>query len=194
MAKTSTKKVPNRLESETIMEQNLLEKTGKTLDQWKLLLSQQAFSKHGEYMTFLKKEHGITHGFANFITLKFREADAGSADADDLIVGQYKGKETLKPIFDKLHTAITKLGADVEVAPKKSAVSLRVKRQFALIQPSTKKRIDFGLKFNNKPHNERLETSGPFGTMCTHRVQLTEIEQVDDELLGWIKEAYEEAK
>ena len=48
------------------MEQNLLEKTCKTLDEWKLLLSQQAFSKHGEYMNFLKKEHAITHGFANF--------------------------------------------------------------------------------------------------------------------------------
>lgn len=176
------------------MEQNLLEKTGKTLDEWKLLLSQQSFSKHGEYMTFLKKEHGITHGFANFITLKFREADAGSSDADELIVKQYKGKEIFIPIFDKLNSAITKLGADVEVAPKNSAVSMRVKRQFALIQPSTKKRIDLGLKFNDKPHGERLETSGPFGTMCTHRVQLTDIEQVDDELLTWIKEAYEQAK
>jgi len=176
------------------MEHSLLDKTGKTLDEWKLLLSQQAFSKHGEYMIFLKKEHGITHGFANFITLKFREADAGSSDADDLIVNQYKGKENLKPIFEKLHTAITNLGADVEIAPKKSAVSMRVKRQFALVQPSTKKRIDLGLKLNDTPHGERLETSGPFGTMCTHRVQLTDLEQVDDELITWIKEAYEQAK
>ena len=176
------------------MEQNLLAKTGKTLDEWKLLLSQQSFSKHGEYMAFLKKDHGITHGFANFITLKFREADAGSSDDSDLIANQYKGKENLKPIFDKLLTAITKLGADVEVAPKKLAISMRVKRQFALIQPSTKKRIDLGLKFNEKPHGLRLETSGPFGTMCTHRVQLTDLEQVDDELLGWIKEAYDQAK
>jgi len=176
------------------MEQNLLEKTGKTLDQWKLLLSQQTFSKHGEYMTFLKKEHGITHGFANFITLKFREADAASSNVDDLVTNQYIGKENLKPIFEKLHRAITNLGADIEVAPKKSAVSMRVKRQFALIQPSTKKRIDLGLKFNDKPHGKRLETSGPFGTMCTHRVQISNLEQIDDELLTWIKEAYEEAK
>jgi predicted transport protein len=176
------------------MEQNLLEKTGKTLEQWKQLLSQQAFSKHGEYMTFLKKEHGITHGFANFITLKFREADAGSSTADDLITNQYKGKESLSPIFDKLHTAITNLGTDVDVAPKKSAVSMRVKRQFALIQPSTRTRIDLGLKFNDKPHGKRLETSGPFGSMCTHRVQLSNLEQVDDELLEWIKEAYQQAQ
>ena len=176
------------------MEQNLQQKTGKTLEQWKELLSIKNFSKHGEYMAFLKKEHGITHGFANFITLKFREADAGSANAEDLVAAQYKGKENLKPIFDKLHSAISKFGGDVDVAPKKSAVSFRVKRQFALIQPSTKKRIDLGLKFNNKAVDGRLENSGPFGTMCTHRVQLTEIEQVDNELLAWIKAAYEEAK
>ena len=176
------------------MEQNLPEKTGKTLDEWKRLLSQQVLSKHGEYMTFLKTEHGITHGFANFITLKFREADAGSSNADDLVANQYKGKENLKPIFDKLHAAITNFGADVEVTPKKSAVSIRVKRQFALIQPSTKKRIDLGLKFNDKPYAGRLETSGPFGTMCTHRVQLSKLEQVDDELLAWVKEAYGEAQ
>ena len=176
------------------MEQNLKEKTGKTLDEWKSILSKKTFSKHGEYMDFLKKEQGLTHGFANFITLKFREADAGSADQDDLIANQYKGKENLKPIFDALCEAIKKLGNDVEVAPKKAAVSMRVKRQFALIQPSTKKRIDLGLKFNNKDHSGRLETSGPFGTMCTHRVQLTEVGQVDDELLSWITEAYSEAR
>ncbi len=176
------------------MEQNLKEKTGKTLGEWKALLCQQSFSKHGEYMNFLKKEHGITHGFANFITLKFREADAGSSDADDLVSNQYRGKEHLKPIFDLLCKAITRLGSDVETAPKKSAVSMRVKRQFALIQPTTKKRVDLGLKFNDKAHEGRLETSGPFGSMCTHRVQLTDVKQVDAELLRWIEQAYEEAR
>lgn len=175
------------------MEQNLLEKTGKTLDEWKVVLSKQPFTKHGEYMNYLKKDLGITHGFANFITLKFRETGAGSANADDLITTQYRGKEHLKPIYDLLITEISKFGANIEVAPKKAAVSLRVKRQFALIQPTTKKRIDLGLKFSNKPHSARLETSGPFGSMCTHRVQITEIGQVDTELLSWIKEAYEEA-
>ena len=176
------------------MEQNLLEKTGKTLEEWKTLLSKQSFNKHGDYMTFLKKEHAITHGFANFITLKFREADAASADAADLVANQYKGKENLRPIYDQLYAAIINLGSDVEVAPKKSAVSMRIKRQFALIQPSTKKRIDLGLKLNDTPHVGRLETSGPFGTMCTHRVQITEVDQVDDELQAWLKEAYEQAK
>ena len=85
------------------------------------------------------------------------------------------------------------LGPDVEVAPKKASVRFRRKRQFALVQPSTKTRIDLGLKFNNKPHAGRLETSGPFGTMCTHRVQLTDIKDFDKDVKSWISEAYHEA-
>ncbi len=71
---------------------------------------------------------------------------------------------------------------------------MRVNRQFALIQPSTKTRIDLGLKFNNMDYAGRLETSGPFGSMCTHRIQITDIDQVNIELIKWIKQAYEEAK
>ena len=176
------------------MEQNLPEKTGKSLDEWKALLATRDFEKHGEIMSFLKKEMGITHGYANFIALKFRQADAGSvANQDELITAQYKGKESLRPILDALQKYIVTLGKDVEIAPKKASVSFRRKRQFALVQPSTKTRVDLGLKFNDRPHGERLGPSGPFGTMCTHRVQLTDASQVDDELLAWVKDAYNEA-
>ncbi|MEP1384877.1 MAG: DUF5655 domain-containing protein [Paraglaciecola sp.] len=176
------------------MEQNLLEKTGKTLEQWKTLLATQSFSKYGEFMNFLKKEHNVTHGFANFITLKYREADAASFSTEDLITNQYLGKDSLKAVFNQLNQTIQKFGPDVTIAPKKSAVSYKVQRQFALIKPSTKTRIDLGLKFNDKAHTQRLETSGPFGAMCTHRVQITDIKQVDDELVNWLKDAYQEAK
>ncbi|MGQ8364206.1 DUF5655 domain-containing protein [Glaciecola sp. 1036] len=175
------------------MEQNLLEKTGLSLAQWKVELAKLPFTKHGEYMKYLKSELGISHGYANFITLKFREADAGSSQDSELVSNQYKGKENLKPIFDLLTAKITELGSNVEVVPKKSAVSFRVKRQFALIQPSTKTRIDLGLKLNDVEHQGRLETSGPFGTMCTHRVQLTNLDQIDEQLLQWIKLAYTQA-
>lgn len=107
------------------MEQNLLEKTGKTLEEWKQLLANQTFNKHGEYMTFLKKEHNVTHGFANFITLKFREADAASFDTDTLIQNQYAGKEALKTIFDALNKKILEFGPDVNVSPKKGSRKLQ---------------------------------------------------------------------
>jgi len=175
------------------MEQNLKEKTGKSLDEWKAVLTIKNFAKHGEIMTYLKGECSITHGYANLIALKFREADAGSHDADDLLAKQYQGKETLMPIYQALKQFICQLAEDVKVSPKKNAVSFRRKRQFALVQPSTKTRIDLGLKFNDKGYTGRLETSGPFGTMCSHRIQVTDISQVDAELFNLIKEAYLEA-
>ena len=67
------------------------------------------------------------------------------------------------------------------------------KRQFILIKPATKTRIDLGFKLKDVPVGERLEGSGPFGTMCTHRVQLTTPEAVDAELKAWIKEAYDKS-
>ena len=175
------------------MEANLKDKTGKDLEEWKTILAGKSFEKHGEIMKYLKGEHGISHGFANFITLKFREADAASHAGGDLLTAQYQGKEALMPIYEKLKAAITALGDDVEVAAKKAAVSFRRKRQFALVQPTTKTRIDLGLKFNDRRHGGRLEPSGHFGSMCTHRVQLTSPDQVDDEILEAIRAAYLEA-
>lgn len=175
------------------MEANLKDKTGKDLDEWKAILAKQGFEKHGEMMKYLKGECSVSHGFANFIALKFREADAGSHAAGDLVDAQYQGKEALRPIYDKLKAAIEALGSDVEIAPKKAAVSFRCKRQFALVQPTTKTRVDLGLKFNDRPHAGRLETSGPFGSMCTHRVQLTSADQVDAEIIEAIRAAYSEA-
>lgn len=176
------------------MEEGLLGKTGKTLADWKETIKAKKLEKHGEIMKFLKTEQGLTHGFANFITLKFRAADAGSHKAEDLVDAQYsKGKEGLRPIYEKLLAAISTFGDDIEIAPKKAAVSIRRKKQFALIKPATKTRIDLGLKIKDKEQTERLEGSGPFGSMCSHRVRLTTIDEVDSELINWLKEAYEKA-
>lgn len=176
------------------MEAGLLEKTGKPLAHWIKVVSKEKFAKHGEIVKFLKAYHGFTHGFANFVAHKARESDAGSIDDSALVTAQYEKKPDLLPIYEKLSKEILALGKDVEIAPKKGSVSFRVKRQFALVQPSTKTRIDLGLKFNDTPHEGRLEPSGPFGAMCTHRVQITDIKQVDKELIGWLKAAYLESR
>ncbi|WP_178987850.1 DUF4287 domain-containing protein [Winogradskyella schleiferi] len=167
---------------------NMPEKTGKSLDQWKKILKTKAFEKHSEGVNFLKKEHGVTHGFANTIVNLSKD---GNDSPDDLVSNQYKGKETLVPIYEKLISVVENFGDDVTITPKKTSVSVIRKRQFVLIKPATKTRIDLGLKLPNKPTTDKLGNSGPFGTMCTHRVQITSVEDVDDELIGWMKEAYE---
>ncbi len=176
------------------MEESLKEKTGKSLSEWIKIVKAQNLEKHGQMISFLKSEHGFTHGFANFVALKTREADAASFSEEELIDTQYsKGKEHLRPILDKILNVVNAFGDDVEVAPKKANVSLRRNRQFALVQPSTKTRIDLGLKLNDAELTERLENSGPFGSMCTNRVRITEVSDIDDELISWLKTAYEQA-
>lgn len=170
---------------------NMPEKTGKSLEEWKKILKGKSFEKHGEAMKFLKGEHGVTHGFANTIILLSKESHTSP---EDLVNAQYKGKEPLIPIYHRLIEVVRSLGPDVIQTPKKTSVSIIRKKQFALIKPSTKTRIDLGLKLRDRPVTDRLGNSGPFGTMCTHRVQLTTSAEVDDQLIEWLKEAYEQAE
>ncbi|MBK8298253.1 MAG: DUF4287 domain-containing protein [Saprospiraceae bacterium] len=172
------------------MEKGLLEKTGKSLDHWIKIVKQSKIEKHLEIINFLKAEHGLSYGFANFVALKAKITDAASIADTDLLSIQYKGKEELKSIYEKLVAEIKKFGSDLTVTPKKDSVSIIRKKQFAIIKPATKTRIDLGLKFKDKPTTSRLQDSGPFGSMCTHRVVLTTIAEVNSELLGWLKEAY----
>lgn len=175
------------------MEEGLIKNTGKDLSHWVTVIKKSGLEKHKEMIDFLKTEHGFTYGFANFVAHKARASDAASHNSDDLLIMQYKGKENLKPIYDALHQQISKFGQDITVTPKKTAVSFIRKYQFALIKPATKTRIDLGLKLIGEATSDRLGDSGPFGTMCTHRVQLTDVSDVDAELVAWIKEAYEKS-
>ena len=166
---------------------NMPEKTGKSLEEWITILKEKSFSKHSEAVKFLKTEHQVTHGFANtIVTLSKQEVTS----AEDLVSIQYKGKEALFPIYEKLISFVKGLGSDVIITPKKSSVSVIRKRQFLLIKPSTKTRIDLGFKLKDKPITNRLQNSGPFGSMCTHRVQISDVNEIDSELEDWIKEAY----
>lgn len=169
---------------------NMPEKTGKSLNEWKTILKEKSFAKHSEGVNYLKKEHGVTHGFANTIVTLSKEENHAPTD---LVDQQYKGKESLFTIYEVILNAVKTFGNDVVITPKKTTVSLIRKKQFALIKPATKTRIDLGIKIKDKPTTDRLQNSGPFGTMCTHRVQLTEVSQVDSELIVWLKEAYEKA-
>lgn len=166
---------------------NMPEKTGKSLEAWKEVLKSKAFEKHSEAVKYLKTTHDVSHGFANTIVTLSRREDAPKVD---LVAEQYKGKEVLIPIYKELTKFSKSLGDDVTITPKKASVSVIRKRQFILIKPATKTRIDLGLKLEDTPTTGRLEDSGPFGTMCTHRVQLSELSDVNDELKEWIREAY----
>ena len=185
-------------EMQATMVANLKAKTGKTLPQWLKITKASGLEKHGAIVKLLKSEHGMTHGFANLVAHHHLGSPSvtGSAQAggDDLVAAQYAGKkEGLKPIYDALIDATNKLGKDVEIAPKKAYVSLRRSKQFALIQPSTATRVDLGLNLKGEPTTARLEASGSFNAMVSHRVRLEKPADVDKAVRAWLKKAWAEA-
>ena len=169
---------------------NMPEKTGKSLDAWIAILKEKTFTKHSEAVNFLKKEHGVTHGFANTIVHLSKEDKTQTVD---LVSVQYEKKEALKLIYDTLKSYIETLGNDIEFAPKKAYVSVRRNKQFVIIQPSTKTRLDLGLNLKGKEAEGILENSGSFSAMCTHRIRLSSIEDITEKVKNWIKEAYDNA-
>jgi len=173
---------------------NMPEKTGKSLDQWLNIVAKAKLGKHGQMVKHLKSEHGVTHGFANLIAHRCLDGNEVATSVTDLVDAQYKGpKADLRPICDALIGMVQKFGNDVEVSPKKTYVSLRRNKQFALIQPSTKDRLDLGINLKGQKAGKRLEMSGSFNAMVSHRVRLTRKSDVNTELKGWLRKAYNTA-
>jgi len=173
---------------------NLEKNTGKSLEQWIAIVRKQGFDKHGGAMKFLKGEHGLTHGFANLIAHKAKGSDAGSvSDKGSLIDNQYKGKEHWRPLYDELIIEVQKLGADIEIAPKKAYVSLRRKKQFAMLIPATKNRYEIGLNAKGIPGDDLAEEINKTNSMCSHKIKLSADDKVNKSVMAWIKKAYESA-
>ena len=177
------------------LHRNLLEKTGKSIDEWAGIARGAGLGKHKDLVAYIKAEHGLSHGYANQVALKALEADdAPKPGSDDLVSAQYAGaKAALRPIHDAMAAAVRAFGPDVEFSPKKAYVSLRRSKQFGLIQPSTATRVDVGLILKGVEPLGRLEASGRFNAMFTHRVKLNSAAEVDPELIAWLRRAYEEA-
>ena len=143
----------------------------------------------------VKEEFGLGHGDANtlvHLAKQSAEQSEGDQSLDKILDDIYSGKkEELRPVHNAVMTKIKKLG-DFEIAPKKKYLSLRRKKQFATIGPGSKGRLEIGLNMKGIESTSRLEALPP-GGMCQYRVYLTEISEVNDELMGWIKIAHENA-
>ncbi len=176
------------------MVKNIEEKTGKSLPNWINLSRSSGFSKHGEIVAWLKSKHQLSHGYANFIAKESLKDNPGSETPSSLVDAQYAGgKATLRPLYEKLIETAKSLGTDIEIAPKKANVSVRRNKQFALLQPTTQTRIDVGLILKGVKPAGRLEASGSFNAMFTHRLRVETIKDIDVEFKRWLKQAYDEA-
>jgi hypothetical protein len=177
---------------------NIEAKTGKTLDQLGGMLRASGFTKHGELRDFAKRELGLGHGDANTLVHAVLRSDGASAaaatgaSADDVLAEIYSGpKAALRPIHDAFMAGIAKCG-EFEIAPKKGYVSLRRKKQFAMIGPGTKTRVDIGINMKGVKGTDRLVELPP-GGMCQYKVAVSDAKEIDKELLGWVRQAFDAA-
>ena len=178
------------------MAAKLEETTGKSLNQWTSLVKRSGKRKHGEVLSWLKSDHGLTHGYANLIAHLVFKSDAASQTAAgaDLVGAMFAGdKAGLRSIFDRIMEEVRSFGSDIEESPKKGYLSLRRSTQFATLHASTKTRFDVGLKLKGVAPAGRLEAAGSWNAMVTHRVRLESVKDVDKALVGWLRKAYEAA-
>jgi predicted transport protein len=170
---------------------NIEKRTGKSLEELSTIVSESGLSKHGELVAMLKNDLGMGHGDANTLVHTVRKS-AGKAAAPSGLDGLYVGpKAALRPIHDKLLKEIKQFG-DCEEAPKKTYVSYRRKKQFATVGPATKTSVEVGLNMKGVKATDRLEEL-PAGRMCNYRIRMSEAEEVDPELISWIRTAYDAA-
>lgn len=172
----------------------LRKNTGSGLADWVARARATGIDRHKALVDHLKAAEGLTHGYANSVALKTFGTDAGAIGEEALMAAMFAGpKAALRPIHDRLVACLESLGDDVEFAPKKGYVSVRRAKQFAILQPSTKDRFDLGLNLKGVEPAGRLEASGSFNAMVSHRVRLTGLDEVDAEVEAWLRDAWERA-
>lgn len=172
---------------------NIEKRSGKSLAELCAFVLASQLQKHGELVALVKAEFGLGHGDANALVHHARQSDGSSAAQgmalEDVERALYVGaKEALWPTHQAIMQAMHGLG-EFEILPKKNYLSLRRKKQFAMVGPATNTRIEIGLNMKDVPGGERLLAQAP-GGMCQYKIKLTTPEEVDAELLDWIKQAF----
>lgn len=170
---------------------NIESKTGKTLAQLRAVIVQSGLEKHSEQRTLLIERFGLGYGDANALAHAAKAVPASAAAADPLDAIYSGNKAAMRPLHERLMATIEALGA-FEVAPKKAYVSLRRKKQFAMLGPATQTQIELGLNAKALPADARLKAMPP-GGMCQYRVRLSSAAEIDAKLLTWVRAAFDAA-
>jgi Domain of unknown function (DUF4287)/Domain of unknown function (DUF5655) len=168
---------------------NIEAQYGRPIGEWVDLVRASGRTRHGEIVSWLKSEHGMSHGAANRVALVALDAITPQAPADDPEYALYADKPDLRPIHAALMAHVHSLGSDIEIAPKKGYLSVRRRKQFAMLKPAAK-HVDLALILPGGATSERLESAATFNALFTHRVRVRSPHDVDDELRVWISEAY----
>jgi hypothetical protein len=180
---------------EEAFEVKLKERTGKTLQEWIALVQKEGPPTEKERRVWLKAQHDFTTNYAWWVAER-AEGRGGADDYDPeaLVEAMYAGPRAgLRPLYDRLLKLGLGLGKDVKACPCKTIVPLYRQHVFAEIKPATNKRIDLGFALQTTPATGRLIHLGARaqGNRITHRIPLTSVAEIDDEVKRWLRAAYD---
>ncbi len=176
----------------------ILAKTGKTPKDFISLAEQKGFLKEGvkpgQIVAWLKQDYGLGQGHAMSIVLAIKNSTQPRPSESEKVGllfrdARAKWREPYQALLDR----VREFGPDVSEDPTDSYISLlRAGRKFAIVQV-TSNRMDVGIKHKGRQTTSRFKPAGSWNSMVTHRVQLTDADQIDSELVEWLKQAYEAA-
>ncbi len=169
----------------------LRERTGQDVEAWNRRIKKERFEDEKSLRRWLTKQEVTGYAQSLLVMERFGYPDFFLATADELILGQYADRPQLRPIFDAIIDAAAGLGGVVVQARKTYVSLLTPRRTFARVQPTTKGRVDLGLRLEKQKSTGRLQPSKIHETM-RFQISLTSPEEVDSEVLDWLQRAYDD--
>lgn len=171
--------------------------TGKDEEEIAKIYLDSHLDKHSDVRLLFMENLNLSYGFANTLAHYVAKTDGASLSEgksmdqvlDEIYVGE---KAKFRRIHEAIMNEISKFG-EFEIIPKKGYVSLKQKRQFAMIGPKTNSRMEIGMNGKDIKGNHRLEEQ-PKGSMCQYIVKITSEDGINQELIHWLNEAYLQSK
>ena len=180
--------------------QDLPAKTGRSLDEWVKLIKKSGPKTEKERREWLKTEHGLGTNYAGWLAEraegKGEDGDPESylRTAEGYVEKMFAGpKQSLRPIYDALLKASLGIGKAAKACPCQTIVPLYRNHVFAQIKPTTQTRIDIGFALKDMKATGRLIDTGGFAKKdrITHRIPISSVKDIDDEVRHWLKVAYD---
>ena len=182
---------------------NIQTRTGKSIAELIAAVEAAGLSKFGEKRSWLMERFALGYGDANTVAHYIAKPlpDLGREPAtaavpitqvDDPLDAIYTGpKAHLRPLHDAVMKVVAGLG-EFEISPKKTYLSLRRKKQFAMLGPATKDALEIGFNAKDLAAHERLKVLAP-GGMCQATTRISSATEINADLKRWLKQAFDAA-
>jgi hypothetical protein len=179
----------------------LKQKTSRTLEEWLKLIKKEGPADEKERRAWLKEKFGLGTNTAWWLAERSLGKGAETNDPDLYLESAERdvekmfsgGKAHLRPVYDALLKLGLKTGKEAKASPCQTIVPLYRNHVFAQIKPTTQTRIDLGFALGDTKPTGRLIDTGGFAKKdrITHRIPITSLEDIDDEVKHWLKVAYD---